>query len=176
MDKKTKNIALILILAAVLIAAFFAIIDKTASFELRLKKEMEYEEILLRIDEFALVRIDADTAVFVCKPGFTRHGGQPHDFYAYIELDLNTHSTVYEWCASRNSGVLRNEFAENARREQYAYSDIFDVRRGLPTHNLYMGISTVEPGYEIIGDHTEQLQYVEINGLYYFMFLEEYYF
>lgn len=176
MDKKTKKIALILTLAVVLIAAFFVIIEKTTSFELRLKKEMDYEEILLRIDEYALVRIDADTAAFVCYPGFTRHGGQPHDFSVYIEFDLNTHSAEYEWCVSRNAGVLRNEFAENARREHYAYSNFFDVRRGLPTYNFYMGISDVEPGYEIIGDYTEQLQYVELNGLYYFVFLEDYYF
>ena len=176
MEKKTVKVAIILILVALVIVSAFLIIEKTTSFELRLGKELDYEEILLLIDEYALVRVDEDTAVFVCNPGFDKHGGSwPKDFSVYLEFDLNSHRVVQEWCISRHSGVFRNGFAENARQEFYAYSDITDVRRGLPTGNIYMGISALEPSYENIGANTDRLQYVELNGLYYFMFLEDFY-
>lgn len=43
----------------------------------------------------------------------------------------------------------------------------------MPKYDFYMGISSTEPDYANIGPGTEQLQYVELNGLYYFMFQED---
>ncbi len=174
MDKKTRKIALILVLAAIIIAAVFVIIEKTASFEQRLKKEMEYEEILLKLDEYALVRIDENSAAFICSPGANKNVlGWDKAFSVYAEFELGSHSLVEEYYMSKSLGPYFNEFAEYARREHYAYSIFKDVKRGVPKYNFYMGISSTEPDYGSTGTGTEQLQYVELNGLYYFMFQED---
>ena len=170
MSKKTGRIAIAaLAVSIVLIIALLACKNAT-SFENRLEKEMEYEEILLRFDEYALVRIDGDTAAFVCRPGAKTE----YEFNVYAEIDLNTHRATVERCISRNSGIFSNDFAEQARQEHHAYSDFYG-RKGIgpPPYKFYMGISTTEPSYEILGPGTSELSWVELEGMYYFMFLED---
>ncbi len=175
MSKKTVIIAIIIIAAALILVIALLGYANATSFENRLEKEIEYEEILLRYDEFALVRIDCDSVAFVENPGALRSShNKPHNFSLYIEFDLNTHKTVADWAISRDTGELRNDFAERARQEHYAYSDFYG-RKGIgpPPYNFYLGLSSTEPSYENIGPGTSELHCVELDGIYYFMFLED---
>ena len=175
MSRKTVIIATIIVAAALILAIALLGYVNATSFEKRLEQELEYEEILLRYEDCALVRIDGDSVAFVENPGTLRSShSAPYNFGLYIEFDLNTHKTVADWAISRHTGVFRNAFAEQARQEYYAYSDFYG-RKGIgpPPYNIYMGLSSVEPSYENIGPGTSELHYVELDGMYYFMFLED---
>jgi len=175
MSRKTIIIAIIIIAAALILVIALLGYSNATSFESRLEKEMEYQEILLRYDECALVRIDDDSVAFVENPGALRSSnGKPYNLLLYIEFDLNTHKTVADWAISRDTGELRNDYAEQARQEHYAYSDFYG-RKGIgpPPYNIYMGLSSTEPSYENIGPGTSELRCVELDGMYYFMFLED---
>ena len=174
MGRKTVIIATIIVAAALILAIALLGYVNATSFEKRLEQELEYEEILLRYEDCALVRIDGDSVAFVENPGTLRSShSAPYNFGLYIEFDLNTHKTVADWAISRHTGVFRNAFAERARQEHYVYSDFYG-RKGIgpPPYDLYMGVSSEEPSYDNIGANTERLMYVELNGLYYFLFLE----
>ena len=166
MDKKTIKIALILVLVTIIIVAAFLVIEKTTSFELRLNKAMDYEEILFRLDEYALVRIDSDSVAFVCNPRADESvPSWNKPFSMYAEFDLTDHSLVEEYYIARTLGPFANSFIVEADREHYVYS-----RHSSPTYSFYLGISSMQPGEETVGKGVEQLQYIELNGLYYFMF------
>jgi len=167
MDKRTKKIALILILVTVAIVCAFIIIEKNTSFKLRLDKAMNYEEILLQTDEYALVRIDSDSAAFVCNPGADESvPAWNKPFSMYAEFDLVDHSLVEEYYIARTLGPFTNSYIAEADKDHYVYS-----RHRSPTHSFYLGISSTQPGEETVGKGVEQLQYIQLNGLYYFMFV-----
>ncbi len=168
MKKSTKAIIGIVAVVAVVVLFLFAS-GKLDSYETRLKKAMDYEQILLKERRLAFVRIAEDRAAFVCPTASGSAG-----LYTYVEFDLDTMEVSDEFYAWRNGGPFPNEFAENARRNRFAYMTYMDVKHGSPTYNFYMGVSEVEPTYELIGEGTSELQYVEINGFYFFMYLEDF--
>ena len=169
MKKKSTKILIGIVAAIVAIVLLLFAAGKFDSYETRLKKAMDYEQILLKEGQYALVRIDNDRAAFVC-PGraYLAH------FYIYVEFDLDTMEISNEFHAMRVGGPFSNEFAENARRAHYANLTYMDVKHGQPTYNFYMGVSDVEPTCELIGEGTSALQYTEINGHYFFMYLEDF--
>ncbi len=168
MDKKTLKIALIVVASVLALVILLLLFGKMTSFESRLKAALDYDELLLRHENYGLVRIDEDSAAFVYVPG---SGQMNSRLPIYVEFDLDTMSVVDEFYTWLSGSPFRNEFAENARRNQYAFRTFINVKRGRPTHNFYMGISDVEPSYELIGEGASELQYVEINDMYFFMYL-----
>ena len=72
-----------------------------------------------------------------------------------------------------------NTYAQEAK-QLYSYVIYSDVQRGAPTRNFYMGVSETEPSYELLqqaakeGRTVSDLQYAEVDGLYAFMFFEDY--
>ncbi len=175
MDKKTVKIALIIIAVALVLVVVLLAYGKATSFEHRLEKVTEYEEILMRIDEYALLKIDSDTVAFICNPGADKSvlaWNKP--FSVYAEFALDDHSLVNEYYVMKSFGPYNNDYINEASREHYVYMTHSGRRQGVPEYNFYMGLSSTEPSYDSIGVGTEQLQYVELNGLYYFMFLEDF--
>ena len=168
MKKSTKTIIGIVAVVAAFVLVLFAL-GKLDSYETRLKKAMDYEQILLKEGQYAFVRIDEDRAAFVCPTASGSAG-----FYIYVEFDLDTMEVSDEFYVWRNGGPYLNEFAENARRDHYAFDAYKDVKHGRPSYYFYMGLSEVEPAYELIGERTSALQYTEINGYYFFMYLQDF--
>lgn len=168
MKKSTKTIIGIVAVVAAFVPVLFAL-GKLDSYETRLKKAMDYEQILLKEGRIAFVRIDEDRAAFVCPTASGSAG-----LHTYVEFDLDTMEVSDEFYAWRSGGPYSNEFAENARRDYYAFNTYMDVKHGRPTYYFYMGLSEVEPTYELIGERTSALQYTEINGYYFFMYLQDF--
>ena len=61
MKKSTKTIISIVAVVAAFVLVLFAL-GKLDSYETRLKKAMDYEQILLKEGQYAIVRIDEDRA------------------------------------------------------------------------------------------------------------------
>ena len=169
MKKKSTKILIGIVAAIVAIVLLLFAAGKFDSYETRLKKAMDYEEILLGEGQYALVRIDEDRAAFICPTASGSAG-----LNIYVEFDLDTMEVSDEFYVWRNGGPYLNEFAEKARRDHYAFNTYMDVKHGQPTYYFYMGLSDVEPTYELIGEGTSALQYTEINGHYFFMYLEDF--
>ncbi len=171
MDKKTLKITLIVVATVFALVILLLAFGKLTSFESRLKAALDYEELLLRHENYGLVRIDEDRAAFVYVSG---SGQTSRRLPIYVEFDLDTMRVMDEFYTWLAGNPFRNEFAENARRNHYAFKTFMDVKHGRPTYNFYMGVSDVEPSYELIGEGASELQYVEINDVYFFMFLVDF--
>jgi len=166
--KSTKAIIGIVAVVIIIVLILFAL-GKLDSYETRLTKAMDYEQILLKEGQYALVRIDEDRAAFVCPTASGSAG-----LNLYVEFDLDTMEVSDEFYVWRNGGPYLNEFAEKARRDHYAFNTYMDVKHGHPTYYFYIGVSEVEPAYDLIGERTSALQYTEINGYYFFMYLQDF--
>ena len=101
----------------------------------------------------------------------------PYTMPMRVDFNLDTRTVDYEVTWFQNGSPFPNEYAQEAR-QLYSYSIYGAVEKGAPTYDFYMGVSETRPSYELLeqaagdGDTISDLQYVEIDGLYAFMFRE----
>lgn len=173
--KIVKRGAIVLCALAALTIIVGNIILRVTPVESRLREVSGCDEILLREGNFAVMR--SNDGESLCFAGvWQRHFlGVPiaTKKYAYAEFDLSTHEVSNETYAVYVGSEWENTFAEQARRELYAYSIWWEVENDAPKSTFYIGMSETEPTYELLGDGISDLRCVELDGLYAFIFTQD---
>lgn len=143
--------------------------------DMYLKEIVDYDTVIMQHGIFSVVHNEKENCIYFVgiNNGNNIFAPKEKKIFMFAKFNLVTGAVEDECYQINNTGKWDNEFAENAR-ELYAYMTYFQVEHGTPKYNIYMGISEVQPGDVLLGPGTSELQYAEIDGLYVFMFLEEF--
>lgn len=172
-----KIIILVLLIAVLLLIAASICLKYVIPFETQLGWLMDYDEILLCRDGYAVVRSSGSENMISFIGASRKHVlflPMQLQLSMQAEFDLETGTVENENVSFKNqSPEWSNEYAEHAR-QLYAFNWYLADSHGQPEYNFYMGISDTEPSYALLGAGVSELQALEIDGLYIFMFLEEF--
>ena len=170
--KKKHALLLVVILVIVTVALLF--VPDLIPYETYLKQVVDYDNILMQQGNYCIAQDEEENNLYfvgIIKKPFA---SKLKRTALLAEFNLESRTLTEEWFAIKNSGPLSNEFAEKARRDFYIFNLFYDVENDLPRYHFYMGISDIQPTYENLGPGISQLQCVEVDGLYAFIFLEDY--
>ncbi len=170
-SSRIKKVLLLVLTFVIVLTIAYRVIP----YEMRLRQYVDYDTVIMQHGIFSVVHNEKENCIYFV--GITNANNifipKEKKIFLFTKFNLDTRTVENEYYKIRNDGKWSNEFAENAR-ELYAYMTYLQIKHGIPKYNMYMGITEKQPNYESLGTGITELQYVEIDGLFVFMFLEEF--